>query len=90
MSTERNIVIISDGPQNSCNFKWKVNDVSSFKATRQHPAKSSQFPTNGAVWQLGMHEEFDQQDYFHCNLSLRSANFIYMNVNAEFSIVING
>ena len=91
MSADREIVVVSDGPKYSCNFKWKVPNVCSFRATRQHPAKSSQFSTNGEVWQLGMHEESsDQQSYFYFNIALCSATVRYTNVNVEFSIVING
>jgi len=90
MSAEHEIVVVSEGPRNGVNFKWKVHNVCSFRATRQHQAKSSQFSTNGEVWQLGMFEETsDQQYYFYFTIALCSATVRYTNVNVELSIVIN-
>ena len=90
MSAERGIVSESYEPGNSCNFTWKIQNFNSFRATQQHPAKSSQFSSsNGEVWQLGMYYmENGAKNIFYVNIILCSATDIYTNVHVELSTVI--
>ena len=95
MSAERGIVSESYEPGNSCNFTWKIQNFDSFRATQQHPAKSSQFSSsNGEVWQLGMYYMGNgAKNIFYrniyVNIILCSATDIYTNVHVELSTVID-
>jgi hypothetical protein len=86
MSEKPFFVGTSVRPQISLTYAWEVQNVYSFQATRQHPAKSSHFSAKVEVWQLGMYEESsDQQYFFNFNLSLCSSKVCYTNVHAELT-----